>query len=102
MRKPIQHVRDAGGHETDARVSGAVVQAKLTVPDDCATWENDVGDVAGDLVRRLRADDPFISTSEDAARIIEVEQGQADAIKRTSRSVAYAVIDDEPPLGASQ
>src|SRR5687767_3189779 len=54
--------------------------------------------VTCDLVRCLGAHYPFIAASDDMSRVVEVEQGEADAIQRAGRRAAYAVVNDEPSL----
>src|SRR5579862_8815735 len=75
---PGHDLAEAGGREAHDTVSGAVVDAepvRLLVPDPAAR-EDDAADVADDLVRSLRSEDPFLDPATDDPRVLEVEQGE--------------------------
>src|SRR5579863_4490569 len=65
--------------------------------------EDDVGDVTRPLVRRGRRQDPAGKPAQDARRILEVEQSEADAVDLARDRVLDAVVDEQPAvLGAER
>ena len=67
------------------------------------TREDDVGDVTRPLVRRGRRQHPAGQSAHDAGRLLEVEQGEADAVDLARDRGLDAVVDQEPAvLGAER
>src|SRR5436309_13325498 len=58
--QPVQDVRDTRGDQSHARIGCSVVQAQLAVAGNCATWKDNVGNIAGYFVEFARADHPFV------------------------------------------
>ena len=85
-------------------MGGAVVQSQFArrLVEHRTTREDHVGDIAREFVHRLRADDPLVRLPQDAPRVVDVQLGEAHAIQGAGGRLAYAVIDNKPPLaGAS-
>jgi hypothetical protein len=70
---------------------------------DPALWQSppldlDVGDVACPLIGSERREDPVGKASQDACRLVEVEQGDADAVDVAADGVLDAVVEEQPAV----
>src|SRR5438093_1636483 len=96
--EPVKHVIDVASGQCQAGIRRAIVHAYLTtlrIMSDPA-WEDHIADIPHALIGLLRSKDPFIATPDDATGLLQVEQGQPQAIETSPWRIAYPVIDDEP------
>jgi response regulator NasT len=92
--------RQAGRRDAHGRVGRAVVEPNGVgvVEEHPAAGEDDVADVPGPLVRRLRAEDPLGRPRQDELGPVAVEQREPDAVDRAGGGLAHAVKRDEPAI----
>src|SRR5207247_425040 len=69
--------------------------AALRVMSDPAR-EHHIADITDALIGLLRSKDPFIATPDDATGLLQVEQGQPQAIETSPWRIAYPMINDKP------
>src|SRR5947209_13354385 len=98
--QPIQDVSNLCGHESNARVGRTVVHAQVarSTVEHRSTRKNHIGNVTRNLIRLTRTNHPFVSASQDPARVVQVEQCEPNAVPRTSRCITYALVDNQPSV----
>src|SRR5690348_10572900 len=96
----VQEVVESRGGDADGAVGGAVVEANLVAAGvvNKPAGEDDVWDVACALVWSERRKDPVGETSQDARRLVEVEQGEPDPIDLAADRVLDAVVEEQPAV----
>src|SRR5437764_2890575 len=98
--QPIQDVSNLCGPESNARVGRSVVHAQVarSTVEHRSTLKNHIGNVTRNLIRLTRTNHPFVSASQDPARVVQVEQCEPNAVQRTSRCITYAMVDNQPSV----
>ena len=90
----VEKIVQGSAREADRVVGGAVVHAHLAAR--CvvqeAAGEDDVGHVAGAFVRLEGCEDPVGKASQDARRLGEIEEGEADPVHLAGDRVLHALI----------
>ena len=96
----VEQIVEAGGRKANRGVRCAVVEPDLVrrpIVDEAAR-EHGVRDVADPLVRRIGREDPLRQPMEDAGRLVEVEQGEPDAVDAAADHLLDAVVDQQPAV----
>src|SRR4051812_33568080 len=96
----LEQLVEPCGREADRGVGGPVVEADVAARRvvDEAAGEDDVGDVAGALVGRDGCEHPPGEAAQDAGRLVEVEQREADAVDLAGDGLLDAVVDQQPAV----
>src|SRR5262249_17855313 len=97
---PIQQLSQLGRGQTDRGVRGAIVQTQLVTSFVMyhPAREDDIAHVARSLVRLMRTKDPLVSSPDRSAGNLQIQQRQSQSVKTAGRSIAHAVIDDQPSV----
>ncbi len=87
-----------GGGQADAGIGGAVVHPDFVAALDRAAGVNRVRSEALRLERELGGEGPGRGAEDELPRIMEIEQGQPEAIDEQLRDFFHAVIDQQPAV----
>src|SRR6266446_9401579 len=99
--QPIQDVSNLRSQETHAGICRPIIQAQFirSTIEHGAAREDDIRNITRDLIGCAWTNYPLVTAAQDPPRVLEVEQGQADPVNRTSWRIAHAVVNDQPALG---
>ena len=100
----LEKILESRGCNTDRAVGGAVVEADLVaagIVNDPA-GKDDVRHIAGSLVGGERSEDPVGEASQNARRVVEIEQGEADPVDLAGDGLFDAVVEEQPAVLGSE